>query len=155
MTKLQQGQPAPAFTLKDSANRPVALEDFRGRDVIVYFYPKAATPGCTTEACDFRDNLNSLKSAGYDVIGVSPDAPEAIAEFAADNSLNFPLLSDPNAETAKTWGAWGQKQINGQAVEGVLRSTVVLDREGVVRSAQYSVDANGHVASLREELGLG
>lgn len=152
--QLTSGNRAPAFTLKNAEGASVSLGDYRGGDVIVYFYPKAATPGCTTEACDFRDNLNSLASAGYSVIGVSADPVDAIASFAADNALNFPLLSDPGAETAKAYGAWGEKEIGGTTHIGVLRSTVVIDPKGIVSRAEYNVDANGHVAGLRASLGI-
>ncbi|GAB3800415.1 thioredoxin-dependent thiol peroxidase [Humibacter antri] len=152
--QLTSGNRAPAFTLKNADGASVSLGDYRGGDVIVYFYPKAATPGCTTEACDFRDNLNSLASAGYSVIGVSADPVDAIASFAEDNSLNFPLLSDPGAETAKAYGAWGEKQIGGTTHIGVLRSTVVIDPKGIVSRAEYNVDAAGHVAALRASLGI-
>lgn len=153
-TKLQPGTPAPGFTLPDASGNPVSLESFRGRNVIVYFYPKAATPGCTTEACDFRDNLASLQGKGYEVLGISPDAREALAGFTADFSLTFPLLSDPDHAAALAYGAWGEKLVNGEIIEGVLRSTIVVGPDGTVTLAQYQVDAQGHVAALREELGL-
>ena len=127
---------------------------YRGRNVIVYFYPKAATPGCTTEACDFRDNLASLQGSGYEVIGISPDAPAALAEFTGDFGLNFPLLSDQDNAVALAYGAWGEKLLDGQVVEGVVRSTIVLDAHGKVILAQYQVDASGHVAALKDELAL-
>jgi len=152
--RLQPGSPAPAFTLPDAAGNPVSLESFRGRNVIVYFYPKAATPGCTTEACDFRDNLASLQGRGYEVLGISPDAPEALAGFTADHALTFPLLSDQGHAVARAYGAWGEKLVDGEIIEGVLRSTVVVGPDGRAILAQYQVDAQGHVAALREELGL-
>lgn len=152
--RLQPGAPAPDFTLPDASGNPVSLESFRGRNVIVYFYPKAATPGCTTEACDFRDNLASLQGKGYEVLGISPDAREALAGFTADFSLTFPLLSDPDHAAALAYGAWGEKLVNGEIIEGVLRSTIVVGPDGTVTLAQYQVDAQGHVAALREELGL-
>jgi thioredoxin-dependent peroxiredoxin len=152
--KLQPGNMAPAFTLADGNGRKVSLSDFADGNVVVYFYPKAATPGCTTEACDFRDNLNSLQGAGYAVVGISPDEPEAIADFAADQRLNFPLLSDPDHAVAKAWGAFGEKEINGRTSTGTLRSTVVLGPGATVRSAEYNVTAQGHVARLRTELGI-
>jgi peroxiredoxin Q/BCP len=152
--RLQPGAAAPAFTLPDSAGNPVSLDSFRGRSVIVYFYPKAATPGCTTEACDFRDNLASLQGQGYEVLGISPDAPEALAGFSGDFALTFPLLSDPDHAVALAYGAWGEKVLNGEITEGVLRSTVVVGPDGTVSLAQYQVDAQGHVAALRAELGL-
>ncbi|GAB5077476.1 peroxiredoxin [Arthrobacter sp. AD-310] len=152
--RLQPGAPAPDFTLHDASGNPVSLESFRGRNVIVYFYPKAATPGCTTEACDFRDNLASLQGKGYEVLGISPDARDALAGFTADFSLTFPLLSDPDHAAALAYGAWGEKLVNGEIIEGVLRSTIVVGPDGTVTLAQYQVDAQGHVAALREELGL-
>ena len=152
--RLQPGAPAPDFTLPDAAGRAVSLADYRGKNVIVYFYPKAATPGCTTEACDFRDNLASLQGSGYEVIGISPDSPAALAEFTGDFALNFPLLSDQDSAVALAFGAWGEKVLNGEITEGVLRSTVVIDAAGAVVLARYHVDAQGHVAALRKELGL-
>ncbi|HJW01061.1 MAG TPA: thioredoxin-dependent thiol peroxidase [Arthrobacter sp.] len=153
-TKLQPGTQAPDFTLKDAEGRETALADYRGKNVIVYFYPKAATPGCTTEACDFRDNLASLQGKGYEVIGISPDAPEALAGFTGDFSLTFPLLSDEDHNVALAYGAWGEKLVDGEITEGIVRSTVVLDPEGKVTLAQYQVKAQGHVAALKEALGI-
>jgi thioredoxin-dependent peroxiredoxin len=152
--RLQPGVPAPGFTLQDAAGTSVSLADYRGRNVIVYFYPKAATPGCTTEACDFRDNLASLQRSGYEVLGISPDAPEALAAFTGDFGLTFPLLSDVKHTVALAYGAWGEKVVNGEIVEGVLRSTVVISPEGKVTLAQYQIQAEGHVAALKAELGL-
>ncbi|WP_045731172.1 thioredoxin-dependent thiol peroxidase [Pseudarthrobacter chlorophenolicus] len=153
-TKLQPGTPAPDFTLRDAQGRDVSLADYRGKNVIVYFYPKAATPGCTTEACDFRDSLGALQGQGYEVVGVSPDAQEALAGFSGDFSLTFPLLSDQDHAVALAYGAWGEKLVNGEIVEGIVRSTVVVDNEGKVVLAQYQVKADGHVARLKEALGL-
>jgi thioredoxin-dependent peroxiredoxin len=152
--KLQPGTPAPDFTLPDADGRPVALADYRGKNVIVYFYPQAATPGCTTEACDFRDSLSSLQGSGYEVLGISPDAPAALAEFTGDFGLTFPLLADEDHAVALAYGAWGEKLVNGEITEGLVRSTVVLDPEGKVKLAQYRVKAQGHVAALKEELGV-
>ena len=152
--QLKTGQIAPSFTLPDSASTPVNLADYAGRRVVVYFYPKAATPGCTTEACDFRDSLAALQAGGIDVIGISPDGAQDLAAFATDNSLNFPLLSDQDHEVAQAYGAWGDKVINGKPMVGTLRSTVVVNKDGTVHSAQYNVDAKGHVAALRTALGL-
>ena len=152
--KLQPGTPAPAFTLPDADGRPVSLADYRGRNVIVYFYPQAATPGCTTEACDFRDSLSSLQGSGYEVLGISPDAPGALAEFTGDFALTFPLLADEDHAVALAYGAWGEKLVKGEITEGIVRSTVVLDPEGKVKLAQYQVKAQGHVAALKEELGV-
>ncbi|MFF1251871.1 thioredoxin-dependent thiol peroxidase [Pseudarthrobacter sp. NPDC058329] len=153
-TKLQPGTEAPDFTLQDAQGRETALADYRGKNVIVYFYPKAATPGCTTEACDFRDSLASLQGKGYEVIGISPDAPEALAGFTGDFALTFPLLSDPDHAVALAYGAWGEKLVNGEIVEGIVRSTVVVDPEGKVTLVQYQVKADGHVAALKEALGI-
>ena len=153
-TKLQPGTLAPDFTLKDAAGRETALADYRGKNVIVYFYPEAATPGCTTEACDFRDSLASLQDKGYEVLGVSPDAPEKLAAFTGDFSLTFPLLSDEDHNVALAYGAWGEKLVDGEITEGIVRSTVVLDTEGKVTLTQYQVKAQGHVAALKEALGV-
>ncbi|QDY89990.1 thioredoxin-dependent thiol peroxidase [Arthrobacter sp. UKPF54-2] len=152
--KLQPGTPAPDFTLPDAEGKPVSLADYRGKNVIVYFYPQAATPGCTTEACDFRDSLSSLQGSGYEVLGISPDAPEALAHFTGDFALTFPLLADEDHAVALAYGAWGEKLVRGEITEGIVRSTVVLDPEGKVKLAQYQVKAEGHVAALKEELGV-
>jgi len=152
--KLQPGTQGPDFTLPDADGKPVSLADYRGRNVIVYFYPKAATPGCTTEACDFRDNLSSLQGSGYEVLGISPDAPDALADFTGDFALTFPLLADEDHAVALAYGAWGEKLVDGEVTEGIVRSTVVLDPEGKVRLAQYQVKPQGHVAALKEELGV-
>ncbi|MBO9625735.1 MAG: thioredoxin-dependent thiol peroxidase [Microbacterium sp.] len=154
MTTLTAGDAAPAFTLADADGVRISLGDYRGRNVVVYFYPKAATPGCTTEACDFRDNLSSLDAAGYAVIGISPDTIDEIRAFADAEGLTFPLLADADAATAKAWGAWGEKTVDGRTFDGVIRSTFVLDGDGIVQRAEYGVDANGHVARLRAELGV-
>lgn len=148
------GDPAPDFTLPDADGRPVSLSDHRGRHVIVYFYPAAGTPGCTTQACDFRDSLASLQAAGYAVLGVSPDPVEKLAGFRDAEGLTFPLLSDRSREVMTAWGAWGEKQSHGRTVTGVIRSTVVVDPQGTVAKAAYNVKAAGHVARLRRELGL-
>ena len=152
--KLQPGTPAPDFTLPDAEGKPVSLADYRGKNVSVYFYPKAATPGCTTEACDFRDSLASLQGSGYEVLGISPDGPEALAHFTGDFALTFPLLADQDHAVALAYGAWGEKLVRGEVTEGIVRSTVVLDPEGKVKLAQYQVKAEGHVAALKEELGV-
>jgi peroxiredoxin Q/BCP len=154
MTKLTTGDTAPAFTLADADGDRVSLADYTGRDVVVYFYPKAATPGCTTEACDFRDSLSSLDAAGYAVIGISPDSVEEIRAFADAEGLTFPLLADSDAAVAKAWGVWGEKTVGDRTFDGVIRSTFVLDGDGIVRRAEYGVDADGHVARLRAELGV-
>jgi len=152
--RLSAGTTAPVFTLDDSDGNAVALGDHAGQKVIIYFYPAASTPGCTTEACDFRDNLNSLKSAGYQVLGVSKDGPEALQRFRTDQNLNFPLLSDPDLEVHKAYGAFGEKSLYGKTVTGVLRSTFVIDEQGTIELPLYNVKATGHVASLRKKLGL-
>jgi peroxiredoxin Q/BCP len=154
MTRLSPGDPAPEFSLQDADGNNVSLSDFRSRKVIVYFYPAAMTPGCTTQACDFRDSLDSLAAAGYVVLGVSPDKPEKLAKFRERDSITFPLLSDPTHETHEAYGTWGEKTMYGKTVTGVLRSTFVIDEEGKVESAQYNVKATGHVAKLRRELGV-
>ncbi|WP_138414499.1 thioredoxin-dependent thiol peroxidase [Sinomonas gamaensis] len=153
-TKLAAGQQAPDFTLPDASGKDVSLSDYRGRRVVVYFYPQAATPGCTTEACDFRDSLDALNAAGVSVVGISPDPVEAIASFADDYSLTFPLLADDGAAVAKEWGAWGEKIVKGEVVDGILRSTAVVAPDGTIESIDYNVKADGHVAALRERLGV-
>ncbi|MGX7827228.1 thioredoxin-dependent thiol peroxidase [Actinokineospora sp. 24-640] len=150
--RLSVGDPAPDFTLPDSTGAPVSLSDFRGQSVIVYFYPAAATPGCAKQACDFRDNLGVFTSAGYAVLGVSPDSQAKLAKWAAAESLPFPLLSDAERTVMKEWGAFGEKQMYGKTVTGVIRSTFVIDPAGTVSEAQYNVRATGHVAKLRKDL---
>ena len=152
--KLQPGTEAPDFSLQDASGKTTSLAQYRGKNVIVYFYPAAATPGCTTEACDFRDSLASLQGSGYEVLGISPDGPEALAEFTGDFALTFPLLSDEDHAVALAYGAWGEKLVNGEVTEGIVRSTVGLDPEGNVRLAQDQVTAQGHVAALKEALGI-
>jgi thioredoxin-dependent peroxiredoxin len=154
MSRLSPGDPAPDFTLPDADGNDVALADFRSRKVVVYFYPAAMTPGCTKQACDFRDNLSSLKSAGYAVLGISPDKPEKLAKFRERDAVNFPLLSDPSRSTLEAYGAFGEKTMYGKKVTGVIRSTFVVDEDGTVELAQYNVKATGHVAKLRRDLGL-
>jgi thioredoxin-dependent peroxiredoxin len=154
VTTLEAGQAAPDFTLLDQDEHPVSLSDFRGRRVIVYFYPAAQTPGCTTQACDFRDSLASLQGAGYTVLGVSRDTPEKLRSFRDSDGLTFPLLSDPDHAVHEAYGAWGEKQNYGKTITGVLRSTFVVDEEGRIVEAQYNVKATGHVARLRKALGL-
>lgn len=152
--KLTPGVTAPDFALADAEGRTIALSDYRGRNVVVYFYPKAATPGCTTEACDFRDSLSALDAAGYAVIGVSPDSIDEIRSFAEAEHLTFPLLADSDGAVAKAWGVWGEKTVGERTFDGVIRSTFVLDGDGIVQRAEYGVDAEGHVARLRTELGV-
>jgi peroxiredoxin Q/BCP len=154
MARLAPGDTAPDFTLPDADGKGVSLGDLRGSKVVVYFYPAAMTPGCTTQACDFRDNLNSLKSAGYSVLGISPDKPEKLAKFRERDSVNFPLLSDTSKATLEAYGAFGEKTMYGKKVTGVIRSTFVVDEEGRIQIAQYNVKATGHVAKLRRDLGL-
>ena len=154
MTRLSPGDPAPAFTLPDADDKQVSLADYRGRRVIVYFYPAAMTPGCTTQACDFRDNLSSLAAAGIDVLGISPDAPAKLAAFRERDGVTFPLLADEDRATLLAYGAYGEKKLYGKIVEGVIRSTFVIDAEGAVEKAMYNVKATGHVAKLRRDLGL-
>ncbi|MGG5174904.1 peroxiredoxin [Pseudarthrobacter sp. J1763] len=152
--KLQTGTPAPDFALRDAKGTVRTLGDFRGKNVIVYFYPEAATPGCTTEACDFRDSLSSLQGHGYQVVGISPDASEELAAFTGDFGLTFPLLSDEDHAVALAYGAWGEKLRDGEITEGIVRSTVVLDAEGKVTLTRYQIKAEGHVAELKSALGL-
>jgi peroxiredoxin Q/BCP len=152
--RLDAGAAAPAFTLPDQHGKPVSLSDFRGGKVILYFYPEALTEACTKQACDFRDSFNSLKSAGYTVIGISRDEPAKLAEFARVESLNFPLLSDPDHAVHELYAAWGEKSLYGKTVTGVIRSTFVLDENGVITLPLYNVKATGHVASLRKKLKL-
>jgi peroxiredoxin Q/BCP len=152
--RLAEGDTAPDFTLTGDDGKTVSLSDFRGENVIVYFYPAAMTPGCTTEACDFRDNLNSLASAGYTVLGLSKDDPAKLTQFREQEGLNFPLLSDPDLEVHKAYGAFGEKNLYGKLVTGVIRSTFVVNPDGSIRLPLYNVKATGHVASLRKKLGI-
>jgi peroxiredoxin Q/BCP len=154
VTRLSPGDTAPDFTLTDDTGASVSLHDLRGRKVIVYFYPAAMTPGCTKQACDFTDSLDSLKAAGYEVLGISPDKPEKLAKFRSRDSLTITLLSDPDRSVMKAYAAFGMKKLYGKEVEGVIRSTFVVDEEGKVQLAQYNVKATGHVAKLRKDLGL-
>ena len=153
-TKLEITTKAPAFSLEDQDGASVSLSDFAGQKVIVYFYPAAGTPGCTTQACDFRDNINSLKSAGYQVLGVSKDTVADLKKFQTEQGLNFPLLSDLDLAVHNAYGAYGEKNLYGKLVTGVLRSTFVLDETGTIELALYNVKATGHVASLRKKLGV-
>src|SRR3954468_13077695 len=142
--RLSPGDQAPAFTLPDSEGKPVSLSDYLGRSVVVYFYPAASTPGCTKQACDFRDSIGSLGESGYDVVGISPDKPEKLAKFAAAEGLNFPLLSDVDRSVLAAWGAYGEKQNYGKTVVGVIRSTFLVDAHGKIAKAMYNVRATGH-----------
>ena len=153
-TVLEAGQKAPEFTLSDAEGNQVSLSDFAGKSVILYFYPAASTPGCTTQACDFRDNMASLQSAGYVVLGVSKDKLPALQKFAAEENLSFPLLSDEDLTVHHAYGAFGEKSMYGKKVQGVLRSTFVVDGEGTLTHALYNVKATGHVESLKKKLGL-
>jgi peroxiredoxin Q/BCP len=153
-TRLTAGDTAPDFTLPDADGKPVSLADYRGRRVVVYFYPAAGTPGCTKQACDFRDSLAELNGAGLDVLGISPDKPAKLAKFRDKEGLTFPLLSDADKDVLNAWGTYGEKQMYGKTVTGVIRSTFVVDPEGKIEVAQYNVRATGHVAKLRKDLSV-
>jgi peroxiredoxin Q/BCP len=152
--RLAVGDKAPAFSLPDADGNTVKLADYAGRKVIVYFYPAALTPGCTKQACDFRDSLAEINGAGLDVIGISPDKPEKLAKFRDTDDLTFPLLSDPDKKVLAAWGAFGEKKLYGKTVQGVIRSTFVVDESGKIAVAQYNVKATGHVAKLRRDLSV-
>lgn len=152
--RLEVGAKAPAFTLPNQDNSKVSLASLKGKKVIVYFYPAAATPGCTKEACDFEESLNVFTAAGYEVLGVSPDKPEKLAKFAKSEGLHFDLLSDEDLSVHKAYGAYGLKKLYGREYEGVLRSTFVLDEKGLVTLGLYNVKATGHVAMLRKLLSI-
>lgn len=152
MTELKTGSKAPAFKLKNQDEAAVSLADFKGKKVIVYFYPAAATPGCTKQACDFQENMNVLKKAGYVVVGISPDAPAKLTKFRKAEGLKFDLLSDPEMKVIKAYGAFGEKSMYGKIYEGLIRSTFVIDENGKVEHALYNVKATGHVAMLRKVL---
>jgi peroxiredoxin Q/BCP len=152
--KLQPGDKAPDFTLPTADGGELSLKDLHGRKVILYAYPAAMTPGCTTQACDFRDSLASLTAHGYAVVGISPDKPEKLAKFAERDSLTFPLVSDVDKSVLNAYGAYGEKQNYGKTVMGVIRSTFVIDENGAIVEARYNVKATGHVAKLRRELGI-
>jgi peroxiredoxin Q/BCP len=152
--RLEKGDTAPDFRLDDQDGKTIGLSDFAGKKTIVYFYPAASTPGCTTEACDFRDNINSLKSAGYQVLGVSKDNLDDLRKFQKEQGLNFPLLSDPDLAVHKEYGAWGEKSLYGKTVTGTIRSTFVVGEDGKIELPLYNVKATGHVASLRKKLGI-
>jgi thioredoxin-dependent peroxiredoxin len=152
-TKLAPGDPAPDFTLPDADGQEVALSSFRGQRVIVYFYPAALTPGCTKQACDFRDSLASLNAEGIAVLGISPDQPAKLARFRDKEGLTFPLLSDPGRAVLQAYGAYGEKVLYGKTTVGVIRSTFVIGPDGTIEKALYGVKATGHVARLRAEIG--
>jgi peroxiredoxin Q/BCP len=153
--RLSPGDPAPDFTLPDAEGKQVSLADHRGRRVIVYCYPAALTPGCTTQAVDFTEAAGDLAQAGLDIIGVSPDEPEKLLRFRDKEKLGITLVSDPEKKVLRAYGAYGPKKLYGKEVIGVIRSTFIVDAEGRIESASYNVKATGHVAKLRRELGLG
>ncbi|MET7993598.1 thioredoxin-dependent thiol peroxidase [Amycolatopsis sp. NPDC005232] len=152
--RLSPGDAAPDFTLPDSTGKSVSLSDFRGQAVVVYFYPAAGTPGCTKQACDFRDSLAQLNDAGYQVLGISPDKPAKLAKFVENEQLTFPLLSDEDKHVLTAWGAFGEKKNYGRVYQGVIRSTFIVDAEGKIANAFYNVRATGHVAKLIRDLGI-
>ncbi|AWB84570.1 thioredoxin-dependent thiol peroxidase [Corynebacterium liangguodongii] len=152
--RLEKGEAAPAFSLTNDQGREVALADYAGRRVLVYFYPRANTPGCTTEACDFAENLDAFNSANVAVIGISPDSPEALAKFRADHALNFELLSDPGKSVMEKWGAYGEKQNYGKTVTGVIRSSFLVGPDGTIEQLQYNVRAKGHVGRILRDWGV-
>lgn len=153
-TRLEPGSPAPDFTLVDQDDRPVSLGSLRGQGVVLFFYPEAMTPGCTTEACDFRDSLAPLQAAGYTVLGISRDEPEKLRRFRERDALTFDLLSDPDHAVHEAYGAWGEKLNYGKKITGVLRSTFVVGADGRIEHALYNVKATGHVARIRKLIGL-
>ena len=154
MTRLSPGDKAPAFTLLDAEGNEVKLSDYQGRRVVLYAYPAAMTPGCTKQACDFRDNLSVFDDAGFAVLGISPDKPGKLAKFVEKERLTFPLLSDPDKETLTAYGAYGEKQLYGKTVTGVIRSTFLIDAQGTIEQALYGVKATGHVAKLIKDNSL-
>jgi peroxiredoxin Q/BCP len=153
-TRLEAGDTAPDFALPTDAGNTLSLKELRGRKVVLYAYPAAMTPGCTTQACDFRDSLASLQAAGYEVIGISPDSPEKLAKFRDRDAITFPLVADTDKAVLVAYGAYGEKQSYGRTITGVIRSTFVIDEEGRIERALYNVKAKGHVAKLRRDLGL-
>ena len=152
--RLSAGDTAPDFTLPNDRGEQVSLHDLRGTKVVVYFYPAAMTPGCTTQACDFSDSIDGLHAQGYEVVGISPDKPEKLARFRERDGLTITLLSDPDKSVLTDYGAFGEKKLYGKTVQGVIRSTFVVDEVGVLVDARYNVRASGHVAKLRADLGL-
>ena len=154
MTRLAPGDTAPDFTLTSDTGEEVSLSGLSGSKVIVYFYPAAMTPGCTTQACDFTDSLSALQGAGYDVLGISPDKPEKLAKFRDKDNLTITLLSDADRSVMTAYGAYGEKKMYGKTVQGVIRSTFVVDEKGKVEVAQYNIKATGHVAKLLRDLSV-
>jgi peroxiredoxin Q/BCP len=152
--RLAPGDQAPPFTLPTDDGGTLSLADLRGRKVVLYAYPAAMTPGCTKQACDFRDNLQRFVDAGYAVVGISPDKPEKLAAFRTKEGRTFPLVADTTKEVLTSYGAYGEKQLYGKTVVGVIRSTFLLDEQGTVTQASYGVKATGHVAKLVKDLGL-
>lgn len=150
--RLEPGDTAPAFTLTADDGSTVSLSDFAGKKVLLYFYPRANTPGCTTESCDFRDSIERFNGVGIDVIGISPDKPEKLVTFREDHGLNFPLLSDPEKETMTAYGAFGEKKNYGKIVQGVIRSTILVGPDGTVENAWYNVRAKGHVDRVLRDI---
>ncbi|WP_422771168.1 thioredoxin-dependent thiol peroxidase [Plantactinospora sp. WMMC1484] len=153
-TRLAAGDPAPDFALPTDTGDTLSLKDLRGRKVVLYAYPRAMTPGCTTQACDFRDSLASLQAAGYEVVGISPDSPATLAKFRDRDAITFPLVADTDTAVLTAYGAYGEKRSYGRTITGVIRSTFVIDEEGRIERALYNVKATGHVAKLRRDLGL-
>jgi peroxiredoxin Q/BCP len=152
--RLSPGDTAPEFSLPDADGNTVSLSDYADQKVIVYFYPKAMTPGCTTQACDFRDRMERFTADGYAVVGISPDSVASLDKFTEKEDLNFPVLADEDHKVAEAYGAWGEKKNYGKVYEGLIRSTIVVDEDGIVTEAQYNVRAKGHVDKLRRDLGL-
>lgn len=148
------GDVAPDFALPTDTGETLSLKELRGRKVVLYAYPAAMTPGCTKQACDFRDSLASLQAAGYEVVGISPDTPAKLAQFRERETITYPLVSDPDKAVLSAYGAYGEKQLYGKTVTGVIRSTFVIDEGGKIERALYNVKATGHVAKLRRDLGL-
>ena len=154
MPRLTVGDPAPDFTLPTADGGTITLSEQRDTRVVIFFFPAALTPGCTTQACDFRDSLGTLQAAGYSVVGISPDPVSRLAEFTRTADLTYPLASDENRAVLDAYGAYGEKRLYGKTIEGVIRSTVVVGADGLVELAQYNVKATGHVAKLRRDLGV-
>ncbi|MFN8172959.1 MAG: thioredoxin-dependent thiol peroxidase [Candidatus Nanopelagicales bacterium] len=152
---LSPGDVAPDFDLEDENGDRIRLADLRGQRVVLYAYPAAMTPGCTTQACDFRDNLAAFTGDGYTVLGISPDKPAKLEKFRERDALPFHLLSDPDKAVLDAYGAYGEKKMYGKVVVGVIRSTFVIGPDGKIEHAFYNVKATGHVAKLMRDLGIG